>query len=185
MVSSGELVLLRSIGGVVVVFKTLVGTVLAVEALPFVLARFSCCRLIPWSRTLSGSGELIRRPPKLNPLSPFGIGMADERLLLISTSVAFFGSDIGIREAVLCILAGVVAAAAGTDVMDGYDMLVGRGLEKLAGDGLCGRELKLPSRVKSVESAILLLEFPLAPVRSSELGQRRSDVVRAENDVCG
>ena len=56
----------------------------------------------------------------------FGIEEPDVRFFFTSMTVAFFGSMIGIREAVFVAL----------DVKLELDILPGLGLEKLAGEGL-------------------------------------------------
>jgi hypothetical protein len=68
--------------------------------------------------------------------------MPDILRVLISTRVAFFWSGSGMREAVFWDLAGVTSTgAAGGDItLVICEKLVGRGREKLAGDGLCGRD---------------------------------------------
>lgn len=71
---------------------------------------------------------------------------------LTSTTVAFLVSGMGIREAVLLAL----------PLMLHPDVLLGLGREKLAGDGLCGREstdvgVAVSSLVKSVKPMNLFM----------------------------
>jgi hypothetical protein len=55
----------------------------------------------------------------------------------MSTNVAFFWSGQGMREAVFSDLTGVKSTTAGGVIgADTCEILVGRGREKLAGDGL-------------------------------------------------
>jgi len=125
----------------------------------------------------------MRRFPKLRPLSPLGTGIADERRLLMSTRVAFFGSDIGMREAVLCVLTGVATITVDVGAVDGCETLVGRGREKLAGEGLCGREVKFTSLVKSVKPMTLLPLSGPQSIKLPLLSRSRSEVVRAGYEV--
>ena len=76
--------------------------------------------------------------------------MPDILRVLMSTSVAFFWSGSGMREAVFWDLAGVtsVGATGGDTTLVICEKLVGRGREKLAGDGLCGRDASKMSLAK-------------------------------------
>lgn len=102
--------------------------------------RFNCRRILPFSRIFKASGDASRRLQKVGARDGLGIDCPDKRFFFTSITVAFFVSGTGIREAVLMLLESV------------EERLPGLGLEKLAGDGLCGRE---SARVEEASCALL------------------------------
>ena len=107
-----------------------VGRPVSGRVLAFVGMRCNCRRILPFSRILSASGEARRRLPKVgSPIDLGGNGDGDGSFAT-STTVAFLESGTGMRDAVLMLV----------DLRELREALPGLGLEKLAGEGLCGRD---------------------------------------------
>ena len=84
--------------------------------------RFNCRLSLPFSSIFSASGDASLRLPKVGTAAGDGVVVPAIPLFFTLMTVAFLESKIGIREAVLM--------ARPLKLEDG------RGLEKLAGDGL-------------------------------------------------
>ena len=98
--------------------------------LALVGVRCICRRIFPFSSIFRALGEASRRLPNLGKADGLGNEGVTECSFRTSTTVGLFDSRMGMREAVFIVL--------GFDEM--LDMLPGLGLEKLAGEGLCGRD---------------------------------------------